>query len=69
MEDRKATSKRLRILVCIANWVVIPFVENTGLYGGRLDDFELCRLSSVAIGYDGMNLNYVIFLILIIVYC
>lgn len=48
--------------------MVIPFVENTGLYGGRLDDFELCRLSSVAIGYDGMNLNYVIFLILIIVY-
>lgn len=64
VEDRKATSKRLRILVCIANWVMIPFVENAG----RLDDFELCRLSSVAIGYDGMNLNYVIFLILIIVY-
>lgn len=68
VEDRKATSKHFGILVCIANWLEIPFVENTGLYGGRLDDFELCRLSNVTIGYVGMKLNYVVFLILIIVY-
>lgn len=61
MEDRKAGNKCLRILVCIADWLVIPFVENTGLYGGRLDNFELCRLSNVATGYDGLKLNYVIF--------
>lgn len=61
MEYRKAGNKCLGILVYIADWLVIPFVENTGLYGGRLDNFELCRLSNVAIGYDGLKLNYVIY--------